>query len=391
MAELLLGTEPVLTARVSVPRVGVWRAELLLDTDTALVGLQTLRTAEDTLALTGTVRTARSGTFEGYTEVLLIGGADGLSRALPPRYYKNATLRTVLADLCRETGETLSSTVLGSLLDSVLPYWVRSAGTAGDELARLLAPLGATWRVLSDGTLWVGNETWPESDAPGELVSSSPSDACDELSAETLSGAITPGTLFDGRRVSYVEHLADGAEMRTRVWYEPEQATQPRDRANSALDALVNNVLAGARYQALFPAQVLSQASDGTLDLQLDSAALPYLTGVPLRGASPGRKVSVRAGARCLVAFEGGLPSTPVVVLWTGADGQTASVAEDCDEFRIGTNATRGIARMSDDVSPNEAFAAWLATVAVGANVTPYPEGAAIGTISSASERGKCD
>lgn len=69
-------------------------------------------------------------------------------------------------------------------------------------------------------------------------------------------------------------------------------------------------------YQALYPARVLKDHGDMTLDLRPDLAALPELERVPLRLPVPGAFVKVRPGARVLLAFERGDPSQPAAHLW---------------------------------------------------------------------------
>ncbi|PZA07755.1 MULTISPECIES: hypothetical protein [unclassified Meiothermus] len=68
-------------------------------------------------------------------------------------------------------------------------------------------------------------------------------------------------------------------------------------------------------YQALYPARVLVDHGDMTLDLEPDDAKLPLLVRVPLRVFLPGAYVKVRPGARTLLSFENGDPAQPAAHL----------------------------------------------------------------------------
>lgn len=396
MSDMLLGDLGVVQARVVLPRIGVWYSELTVDAETLPSGLQTFRTADGALTLTGTARADRSALFAGRAEILLIGGRDGLSTLLEPREYSDPTVRILLEDICRETGEQLSSDIDPGLLSGNLARWTRREIVAGSAVADIAHALGCSWRILNDGSLWIGVETWPNVEIPGDIIDEHPRDASWALQVETLFATIAPGTTWDGRQVSIVEHRATADQATTLAWFEPGTPRLPdaRDRLKAGLDALISNVTRASQYHALYPATVLGQAGDGSVDLQLDSPTLPALVQVPLRPTSPGTLVKVSSGARCLVAFEGGAPNGPVVVAWETSDKQTEHTF-DVPSLKIGTGATRGIARMNDTVARNTAMQTWMLGVEAALSaalhpVTPFT-GTDIAAISSASGRGKCD
>ena len=80
---------------------------------------------------TGTIY--RGGVYGGRYLARIVGGAGGLGTLLAARWYREITLRTVLDDIVRETGEKLSSTVLAAVLDRDVPTWTREAGTAAKK------------------------------------------------------------------------------------------------------------------------------------------------------------------------------------------------------------------------------------------------------------------
>jgi len=68
---------------------------------------------------------------------------------------------------------------------------------------------------------------------------------------------------------------------------------------------------------ALYPARVVSQGDDGTVDVKPDAAKLGAgLAMVPIRHGLPGVTVRVKAGARVLLGFEGGDITRPFAALW---------------------------------------------------------------------------
>lgn len=81
-----------------------------------------------------------------------------------------------------------------------------------------------------------------------------------------------------------------------------------------ALARFIRAVVGPVDYFAQYPAKVLAQNGDGTLELQPDSARVPALSAVPMRGL-PGVVAKVKPGARVLVGFENGSPDAPVALL----------------------------------------------------------------------------
>lgn len=203
---------------VSLPRVGAWHADLEVDTTDALTGAVAMEAGGITFR--GTV--SRGASYLGVAHVRVVGGADGLRKRAKPVHYVHPQVRTPLGDLLRAAGETLSATVLPAILNRQLEAWTVLDAPIGEQLSVLVARAlgdGVAWRVLADGTVWVGVETWPAAgiadDAFREL-GRSPVDDSLELG---LDGAVLlPGTTLDGRRIDYCEHILEDGELRTRAW-----------------------------------------------------------------------------------------------------------------------------------------------------------------------------
>jgi hypothetical protein len=71
-------------------------------------------------------------------------------------------------------------------------------------------------------------------------------------------------------------------------------------------------------YLGLYPAKVVAQNSDFTLELVPDESTLPGgVSNVPIEnGLGPGVQVKVSAGARVLLGFRRGNPDEPFAALW---------------------------------------------------------------------------
>lgn len=236
MAILTLNGAPVIKGTIRLPRVGVWNADLTLDTASPISGPVTLATADGAFSLAGTGY--REGVFLGTLSLRAIGGAGGLSsapggigKAIPAKFYQGATLGLVLGDILSACGERLSATADKAVTGLVLRKWVRLAGTGKQAIARLLDNVATSWRILPDGTFWVGTDTFP----------AAPSTQFDVVERHFGEGRIVigasqpflfPGTLLTlplgvstsasalTQNVSYVTYDIRADHIRAEVWFE---------------------------------------------------------------------------------------------------------------------------------------------------------------------------
>lgn len=211
---LTLNGSPIVEGVVCLPRVGAWHATLRVDAETAPTGRVSIDL--DGTTYSGTI--VRSGIRWGAVEVRVVGGAGGLSRSVPARYYRDVPARIVATDLIRGAGETLATSADPAALGTMLSTWTVAGGSAADALRHLLTTLNTSWRVLPDGTIWIGAETWPTQRLDHEVVDVSPAEGWSEVWSERLS--LMPGVTLDGQRVSYVEHHIAPRRIRTRFWIE---------------------------------------------------------------------------------------------------------------------------------------------------------------------------
>lgn len=316
MSEFRLNGSPVLSGALVFPLRGAWTAELVVDSEEAPEGAVTLEIAQgDTTAeLHGFAK--RKGVSELKARVLVVGGAGGLSGAVEPRYYTDSTAQTIVEDLLRDAGEELDDSSSSDVLGIQLSAWTRRGGTAGSCLEAIVRGLGAQWRVLQSGKVWVGVDQWTDADAEVQLLREDTAAGTALIAAESTLLGVVPGCTLLERHVASVTH--DLGRSRTTVFFEDAAPTD----LSSQLRVLIDQATERLRWFSVFPGRVSQQDDDGTLQVELDDALMPGLTRVPVRMFVPGASVRVAADARVHVLFEGGDPSKPCACLFDGTASQ---------------------------------------------------------------------
>ncbi len=352
MAEITLthggGTAAVTALSLLCPRVGQWTADVTLDADAGPSGACSLSLDGRTYA--GHV--VRGAVYAGAWRGRIVGSA-GLLADAPATALQGATLALVLRDLAGAVGITLAADT--GALDAAAPRWHRHTGPASQAVADIARAAGYAWRVRPDGTLWLGADTW------STVTPASPVDVLDELpeagrialAGDTLD--IAPGQTLalrgrDPVRVGCVEHRATADDVQTVVVAEREGGT-----LLAALERLLSRLTRRVDYTALWPARVVAQQGNGSLDLVPDSPRVAPCQGVPYRTLR-GLSVDVPAGARVLLGYEGGDPAQPYALAWEL--GSATAV-------RVNGGSTRA-AREGDSVS---------VTLPIGALIPPASPG----------------
>lgn len=295
----------LLVCRLREPLDGVWRAECESDHETALSGVVTIEIDGSTWK--GTV--VRSTVDNGRVKSLVVGGAGALladddGADVGAKSYTSTNLKIVLDDILTATGETLASDS-DNLLSYRVPLWTRSAGPARRAVEALAAKVGLSWRVKRSGGLWFGTHAWPAADTSNL----SEEEANDGLYILRDAAEIEPGTTYNGERIREVVHSLTGTETVTEAWVRS---------ASGALAQQREQLRRETDYDRIWPAEVISQRSDNTLELKADDARIAGagLDRVPIAPGAAGCKIEVPAGARCFIAFAAGDPSRPRVVGW---------------------------------------------------------------------------
>lgn len=214
MAYCTLNGAPVLEAAITLPRVGAWHGTLAVDADSPPSGALSLQIGGANWR--GFAR--RSGVWGGVATVRIVGGAGGLSAEVAPQGFRNAQLGAVLQHILRAGGESLASGVDSALLSRVLNWWAAEKVPAGVALAALAESAGLAWRVLPGGSVWMGEESWPAAEVPGELLGFDAAAARVELFLPEPT--LMPGAMLGGRNVGRVEYLVGSDRIRAIGWFE---------------------------------------------------------------------------------------------------------------------------------------------------------------------------
>ena len=115
-------------------------------------------------------------------------------------------MRAIIGDLLAIANETLSTLSTQSTLSIAPKHWARAKGTVRGELDVLSERFGFNWRILPDGTFWMGDETWDASPLVDgyQLLRDEQEDGLVEIATDIPM--VLPGETFLERRVSEVEH-----------------------------------------------------------------------------------------------------------------------------------------------------------------------------------------
>lgn len=216
MAHVRCNGLPVSELRLTLPRMGVWHADAVLAGGTRLTGSVVIEVGS--VAFRGTIR--RSGSPSGTGVLRVVGGAGGMGELVEARQYRQAKASIIVEDVLRASGEVLSPIADATILTRVLPVWVAMSASAATTLSAVLTEIGEglAWRILPDGSLWLGEEPWPKAEGIAALVLDDP--LADRVVLAAPSPSIFPGTTISGRRISYVEHRVTPEAFRSSVWLE---------------------------------------------------------------------------------------------------------------------------------------------------------------------------
>lgn len=316
MANTTINDVAVIRGEIHMPLVGVWVADLVVDQPDGkgfATGTKVTIKTKD-LMLVGTVAPDRSGDFLDTIHVRVLGGGAGMAKPAKVRGFMQprAFTRDIIGALMADGGESVSASSDPTFLGSNLTAWMIKKGTVADNLRALLQIKAPTfnWRILADGTLWMGVETWPEATGELDILHQDPADRSYELGIE--SPWILPGTKVpDIGNIGSVMHTIERTRIRSSVLVEI--PGEERGLAGS-LAAIAAQQMAQVDYFGLYRSTVITQPDATTVDVQPDSDRFGGLQRVPIRLGIPGTTVQFAPGAKVLLGWMGGDPSQPYVM-----------------------------------------------------------------------------
>ena len=153
----------VVAADFVLPISRAWHVDMTVATSdpTQINGAVTISINDGALTMKGTA--AVDDVYLDTVRARVVAGAGGLGKTVTPKFYQQALVRTVLADLLTAGGEKLFSTADASVLATPLQSWTVMKMGVADAIGLLMDAVGASWRMLADGTFWCGAESWPDS------------------------------------------------------------------------------------------------------------------------------------------------------------------------------------------------------------------------------------
>lgn len=307
MSYLTLNEQPLLSATITLSRRGAWTADIETPNAPTVAAGDHVTLVLGSQSFVGTVH--RSVAFEGRgPDVRIVGGRGGLSTLLTPAQFYRPTVRNVLDAALAAVGETLASSSDLTAIAKPLDFWERTSRTLGQELDAIANVTGLEWRMLPDGSVWMGTSLWAQSALTSYEVMDHVADAGKMVIAAD-DPVVFPGETLEGLRVSTVVHRVTEDETRTEIYQDGTV-----DRSLGLLDSLIRRSQP-TDLHAFYPYQVISQNADGTFELKAIDARMPSLSHVRYASATPGTQYTIGSGA-CLVGFEGGAETAPYVAAW---------------------------------------------------------------------------
>jgi hypothetical protein len=340
-----LNNRDLLEAEIMEPATGAWTARVEVDSGETITSPALMDI--DGAVFVGSVRRGAPEADRFIAE--LIGGNGGLSTELEAKYYDQATLGVILADIMTETGEVLSPETLADvgLLTTRVESWSRAGGRAGNALQQVVDESGADlWRVQRNGLIFVGTDLFlPTSPTFDFIEIDRLPDQGKIIIGPEDSPDVVPGTQFDDTNVSaVVTHVSPGL-LRQEILLSDE-GDGKFDRLLGPLQRFIEQ-LVGRRidYSQTYEAKVVIQKG-GRFDILPDDLRVRGngLTNVPAFHGLPGIKlVIVLPGERVLFTFRNGDPKLPAITGWAdGGGGIGTSIQADALFKALGATGPLG-------------------------------------------------
>lgn len=323
MSDVTANGVNVIGGTINMPLVGRWTADLMIDQlgGTGFDAGTAVQIVTDAFTLNGVVAPNRTGELLDAMHIRVLGGKGGLAKTARAVSYvqPGAYVRDVLNGLCKDAGETLSSSSATAFTNTSLPAWSVMAQSVSQGLMLLISAVspGLSWRFLPDGTLWIGTESWTVSTLEHTIMGQDPSDGAYELGVDFP--AILPGmNLADVGNVARVEHHLDGSTCRSKVWI----GAGIRGEL-SAMQSIATSATVKYDYSAHYICKVKAQSSDlTTADVVPLNKKLGGLQRVAVRFGT-GVKVQLPVDSTVLLGWDGGDPRSPFI--WGGLTSETVT------------------------------------------------------------------
>lgn len=352
-----IGPYRIIKALIYLPAAGEWWGDIEIDDapDPELTGQQVVTIGD--LELTGTVQ--RGGSWQGAGSYRIVAGAGSWGTEVPRQGYAGGSvlLSTVVGDLERLTGET----VTGYTERTLGEVWARETAPARRILDSLAGPAG--WHVSTAGVTTIGSRPSSTVDADYTLVRYRPEQRLAIVATE-LPAAFLPGAVLTingiARSVSSTWIELEPERLRVHLLVDDEAD----GRLRRALRRIARDAIPELRFHGLYEYRVTG--SDGnTWHLQATDpgSGVPDLMEVPLKPGMPGANAELPDGSRVLVQFVNASPGRPVVTHFEDPDaggwqptsveltGASITLGDGASSTALGSAPRLGVARTTDAVT----------------------------------------
>lgn len=343
MATATANGAAVQSLRLRMPFRGVWYIDATVDADAAGELASAVVVEVGTSRFVGTA--LRPGADPGGQVTLkVIGGAGRLGETIGPASYGATTVKEVVLAILDLVGERLSPSSDAATLAYPLGRWNRSRGDAASCISAIAKAAGFSWRMLDDGSVWIGSDTFAESTADVELVGSMPDQGVIEVADEGLS--VRPGQSFGGSRIYEIEAMLGAKETRSKL-----TTTEGGGRVARAEAAKFKRQLEGAGFPfaRTYAGRVTSQNADGTVEVKIDDGKdVCSQSNVPLRHGLPGvTRLELAPQAEVVLGFDDGDPQKPYAALPLQG-GRLLHLTLDADVVEVGGTSAVADAALTD-------------------------------------------
>lgn len=337
----LVNNFPIIECHLTMPKIGAWLAsDVLIDSPLEFkIGDNVVMQFLDQ-TFNGTI--IDTGVFKQFQMCTIVGGTGKMPDYLVSKSYNSIPLGQVVKDIARATGHVVSDTSNVDLLNSYLLRWSLLKLQASLAITKLLEPSISLWRILPDGTLWVGKETYaPLNPDDFLIIEKFPEQGRWNIYNESY--LIQPLTSLDGINIQQVEYYLKENDLTMSVFF--------TDTFGDSIDNLTNqddNIL----YNSIYRCQVVQQHSDGTVDLLPNPSNDVIKNGfssVPIIYPLPGMKITVPTNTICFVQFANGDPQYPRVFAWENTPS-LPSPPTDASSVEIIHATAKAAARKYDTV-----------------------------------------
>lgn len=366
---------------VTFPFRGAWLAKVEADADDPATFVGTVTIESGATRLIGTA--LRPGSDPGgQTTLKIVGGAGRLAETIPAASYGVTDVGDVVKAILAAVGERLSVAADVATLALPMQRWNRSKGDAASCLSAVAKANGFSWRVLDDGSVWVGVDAFAETSADVELVASKPSEGTVEVADDDL--AIRPGQSFQGARIYEVSTVLGPKATRSTL-----TTTEGGGRIARADAAKAKRQLeeAGFPFAKTYAGIVTSQNADGTVEVKIDDGKdVHSQSKVPLRHGIHGvTRLDLAPQAQVVLGFDDGDPQKPYAALPLKG-GRLLHLTVDADVVEIGGTTPVAleppVTAWADRV--NSAITAIVAKLATPGPITGGPSGTPPGPLTGA-------